>query len=89
MGTTFEQAMAGLQPGQISAPVLTASGYHVFRLESRRDVSVEAVRENARRMMLQDLAGTKLEDRIDELRRVARVEVLLPPRRQTKVSEGK
>lgn len=88
MGATFDAALASMQPGQISAPVRTSSGFHVFRLEERRATSPEAIRENARKIMVQNLAAQALQQRIDELRRSARVEILLPPRRKGPPSTG-
>jgi peptidyl-prolyl cis-trans isomerase D len=38
----FERAALALRPGQISQPILTQFGYHIIRLESRRDTSFTA-----------------------------------------------
>jgi peptidyl-prolyl cis-trans isomerase C len=89
MGGAFDQAMVALQPGEISEPVRTGSGYHIVRLEARRALTAEAVHENARQMMLQNQVALRLQQRVDELRRTAKVEILLPPRRVWKKPEGK
>jgi peptidyl-prolyl cis-trans isomerase D len=39
---SFEEAALALRPGQISQPVLTDFGYHIIRLESKRDTSFQA-----------------------------------------------
>jgi hypothetical protein len=56
---------------------------------ARRALTAEAVHENARQMMLQNLVALRLQQRVDELRRTAKVEILLPPRRVWKKPEGK
>jgi peptidyl-prolyl cis-trans isomerase D len=38
----FEEAAVRLRPGQISEPVLSQFGYHVIRLEERRDTLIHA-----------------------------------------------
>lgn len=37
----FEQAMAGLQPGQVSAPVRTQFGFHLIQVTDRKTLSFE------------------------------------------------
>lgn len=71
----FQAAMVALQPGQVSAPVLTADGYHIIRLIAERGGSVKSFDEvkpqllaeyekEARNKAYSRLAG-KLIDAID------------------------
>jgi len=71
----FEEAVRALRPGQMSFPILTNFGYHLIRLESRRDtiyhvrhilVPIEAVGEHLneidRRADSLDLFAAELDD---------------------------
>lgn len=41
----FEEAVAGLQPGQVSQPIQTQFGWHVIKLEEVRDAAVPTLDE--------------------------------------------
>lgn len=70
MTPAFEQAAFELEPGEISAPVLTPFGYHIIKVEEKEDDRVRA----AHILVKIDLAGAS-EDRllseVDALERVA------------------
>lgn len=45
------RSVCDLQPGKISDPVADALGYSIFRLESRRDLKLDEVRQEIRAML--------------------------------------
>jgi len=75
----FERAMDALQPGQISEPVHSPFGWHLIRVEERRDkdVSEERKRLEARRAIRQRKADEAFDDWIRKTRDQAYVEVRL------------
>jgi peptidyl-prolyl cis-trans isomerase SurA len=75
----FEEAAAQLQPGEISDIVRTRVGFHIIRVESRKDGGYrpfEAVREDIKAELLQTKTEQKYQEWLDSLRQSAYVKVL-------------
>jgi peptidyl-prolyl cis-trans isomerase SurA len=72
----FEQAMAKLKPGEISAPVRSQFGWHVIQVTERRtqDVTAERQREQARQAMRQRKSEEAFQDWVRQVRDRAYVE---------------
>jgi peptidyl-prolyl cis-trans isomerase SurA len=72
----FEQAMAKLKPGQVSAPVRTPFGWHLIEVLERRtqDVTAERQREQARTAMRQRKSEEAFQDWVRQIRDRAYVE---------------
>lgn len=75
----FEQAMNGLNPGDLSEPVRTPFGWHLIQVIERRDQDVTRERERVRvRMELRDRkADDQYEDWVRQQRDTAFVEIRL------------
>lgn len=75
----FERAMDALQPGQVSEPVHSPFGWHLIRVEARRDkdVSEERKRLEARRAIRQRKADEAFDDWIRKTRDQSYVEMRL------------
>lgn len=67
---TFESAMNSLQPGQISGPVQSPFGWHLIKVEERRehDVADEYQRMQARQILFERRAQPAFEDWLEQLR---------------------
>jgi peptidyl-prolyl cis-trans isomerase SurA len=72
----FEQAMAKLAPGETSAPIRTPFGWHLIRVEERRqqDVTEDRKREQARQAIRQRKADEMFADFVRQMRDRAYVE---------------
>lgn len=77
----FEQAMNALQPGQVSEPVLTQFGWHLIRVEERRnkDMEDEYRRMQARQILFQRRVEPAFEDWLNQLRGQAYIDNRLDP----------
>lgn len=66
----FEEAMNRLQPGEISVPVNTQFGWHIIRVEDRRehDNTEEFLKKQAREYILEQKIGPALENWIRQIR---------------------
>ncbi|WP_066459700.1 peptidylprolyl isomerase [Castellaniella caeni] len=66
----FEQAMNGLQDGQVSQPVKSPFGWHLIQVEGRRTKNMEQEfrRMQARRELMERRIGPAYEDWLDQLR---------------------
>lgn len=75
----FEQAMNGLKPGEISAPVKTPFGWHIIQVTERRkqDMTREAARFKARQEIRSRKADEAYQDWVRELRDRAYVDLRL------------
>ncbi len=77
----FEQAMAALQPNQISPPFQTPFGWHIVQVLERREAAAppEAERAKVREALLRRRADEEWEQALRRLRDEAYVEVRLAP----------
>jgi peptidyl-prolyl cis-trans isomerase SurA len=75
----FEDAMNGLQPGEVSEPVKTQFGWHVIKVEDRRqhDNTEELVKRQAREFIMQQKLGPALENWIRQIKDEAFVQLRL------------
>ena len=77
----FEQAMNALQPGQVSEPVLSQFGWHIIRVDERRekDMEDEYRRSQARQILFQRRVEPAFEDWLSQLRGQAYIDNRLDP----------
>lgn len=77
LGPTALRTVEGLQPGQVSDPVRSTSGYHVLQLVERQDNSAHAL-EDIRPQVLQEyrrnVADRSLRSYVEDLRSRASIE---------------
>lgn len=78
-GPDIQRTLDGLEPGELSEPFRTASGWHVVRLEERRqaDRTREAMRAQAREILFQQRAEDEIERFLRQLRAESFVEIRL------------
>lgn len=77
-GPEFGNAVAGLQPNQVSQPIRTQAGYHLIKLEATREADVG---ERNRRAQVQETIGRrKLEDEWNRFLREMRGEAFVDVR---------
>jgi peptidyl-prolyl cis-trans isomerase SurA len=77
-GPDFGAALAGLQQGQVSAPVRTQAGWHLVKLEGTRETNVG---DSNRRAQIQETIGRrKLEDEWNRYLREMRGEAFVDVR---------
>ena len=75
----FDEAMAGLQPGEVSGVARTRVGLHIIRLEDRQVDSfrsLEEVREELQNQLLRDMTEAKYQEWLEALRLQAYVKIL-------------
>ena len=77
----FEEAMNKLQPGGISAPVVSRFGVHLIQVLERREVNVEPkqLREQARNVLREQKFEEAYNEWSKDLRSRAYVEMREPP----------
>ncbi len=78
MAPEFEKVAFGLKPGETSEPVKTSFGYHLIKVEERREGfvrSFDSVREMIGNKLLQDAQRDRLEKRVQELKGKIKTEV--------------
>jgi len=77
----FEYAAYSLQVGEISDPVNTVYGVHILKLEERQEprlLPLDEVREQLRDYIRGEKMETAVQEKLDELRAAADIEVLIP-----------
>jgi peptidyl-prolyl cis-trans isomerase SurA len=72
-----EAEILGLGVGQISRPVRSPLGYHVFRLESKDTLEAASIRQQIRDILFRQQYDTRLEAWLKEIKQRAIIEVRL------------
>ncbi|MGY6553539.1 MAG: peptidylprolyl isomerase [Wenzhouxiangella sp.] len=78
-GPDIQRALEALDPGELSEPFRTGSGWHIVRLEDQRqaDRTREAMRAQAREILFQQRAEDEIERFLRQLRAESFVEIRL------------
>jgi peptidyl-prolyl cis-trans isomerase C len=77
----FEYAAYSLKVGEISDPVSTVFGVHILKLEERQEprlLPLDEVREQLRDYIRGEKMEAAVQEKLDELRAAADIEVLIP-----------
>jgi peptidyl-prolyl cis-trans isomerase SurA len=70
----FEGPILQLRPGEVTAPIKSESGYHLFRLDEREEMTpatLAGLRQQARDILVQRKAQERMEEWIQDLRQRA------------------
>ncbi len=81
MTPAFEEAAFALEIGGISDVVKTPYGYHIIRLEEKKPAqkaTFELVREEINKTLTQQKAWTKRSTFLEDLKKEAKIEIMLP-----------
>ena len=70
-----ESELLGLGAGEISRPVRSTLGYHVFRLESKETLEAASIRQQIRDILLKQQFDNRLEAWLKEIKQRAIIEV--------------
>lgn len=76
----FEEPILRLGKGEVTAPIKSEVGYHLFQMEEREELTAEMLaqlRQQARDLLLQQKAQERFDEWVDELRRRALIAVRL------------
>ena len=76
----FEATLLKTAKGGVTAPIKSAAGYHLFKLEDREDVTAEMLtdaRQQARDVLLQKKARERFDEWVEGLRRRALITIRL------------
>ncbi len=78
-GQTIQSVCDSLDPGEISQPFQTQEGWHLIQLEGERqsDVTEEALRAEARELIVQQRSEEEIDRVLRQMRSEAYVEILL------------
>jgi parvulin-like peptidyl-prolyl isomerase len=74
----FEEATASLKPGEMSDVVQTSFGYHIIKVEERKEAILEPfdkVKDQAREMAMDEFKTAKAEEFINKAMKDAKVEI--------------
>jgi peptidyl-prolyl cis-trans isomerase SurA len=80
LDSTFERPLLALAKGQVTAPVRSAAGYHLLKLEDREELAAERLsdaRQQARDLLLQKKAQERFDEWLEGLRRRALIAIRL------------
>lgn len=76
----FEEPLSKLAKGDVTEPIRSASGYHIFQLENREELTPQMLseaRQQARDLLLQRKAQERLDEWLEGLRRRALIAIRL------------
>lgn len=85
MAKPFEDAAFGLKPGELSEVVKTQFGYHLIKLEDRREAGVvpfEEVQENLQKYLKEEKVKEAVQSYVKQLRQEAEIERFLDSERE-------
>jgi len=72
-----ESELLALNPGEVSRPVKSTLGYHLFRLESRDSLQAASIRQQIRDILFRQQYESRLEVWLKEIKQRAIIEVRL------------
>jgi peptidyl-prolyl cis-trans isomerase SurA len=77
LAADVEAELLALAPGQISRPVQSPLGFHVFRMESKETLEGAGIRQQIRDILFRQQYETRLESWLKEIKQRAIIEVRL------------
>lgn len=80
LDAAFEGPLAGLAKGQVTAPIKSAAGYHLLKLEDREELTPERLaeaRQQVRDLLVQKKAQERMDEWLETLRRRALIAIRL------------
>jgi peptidyl-prolyl cis-trans isomerase SurA len=80
LDASFERPLLALEKGQVTAPIRSAAGFHLLKLEDREELTAERLadaRQQARDLLLQKKAQERFDEWLEGLRRRALIAIRL------------
>jgi peptidyl-prolyl cis-trans isomerase SurA len=80
LDAAFEGPLLALQKGQVTAPIRSAAGFHVLKLEDREELTAERLadaRQQVRDLLLQKKSQERFDEWVEGLRRRALIAIRL------------